>query len=64
MWTFIFCCTNFLDAFHASFIEKLAEEPGAAWVNLQTAEHFLFCKQFSKMYPSAFRVSGLPGTGG
>jgi len=35
-----------------------AEVPGAARVNLQLAELLLFCKQFSKMCPSAFRVSG------
>jgi len=39
----------------------LAEVPGAARVNLQSAEHLLFCKQFSKMRSSAFRVSGSPG---
>jgi len=30
---------------------KLAEVPGAARVNLQPAEHLLFCEQFSKMCP-------------
>jgi len=37
---------------------RLAEVPGTARVNLQPAEHLLFCKQFSNMCPSAFRVSG------
>jgi len=39
------------------FYWKLTEVPGAARVNLQHAEHFLFCKQFSKMCPSALRDS-------
>jgi len=38
-----------------------AEVPGAARINLRPAEHLLFCKQFSKMCPSAFRVSGPQG---
>jgi len=33
-------------------------------VNLQPADHLLFFKQFSKMYPSAFTVSGPDGRGG
>jgi len=41
-----------------------AEVTGAAQVNLQPAEHLLFCKQFSKMCPSAFSVFGPPGPGG
>jgi len=40
------------------YIYRLAEVPGAAQVNLQPAEHLLFLKQFPKMCPSAFRVSG------
>jgi len=46
---------------------QLAEVPSAARVNLQPAEHHWFCKQFSKMCPSAFRVSvpqGPDGGGG
>jgi len=35
----------------------LAEVPGASLANLQPAEHLLFCKQFSKTCPSAFRDS-------
>jgi len=31
---------------------------------LQLAEHPLLCKQFSKMFPSAFSVLGPPGPGG
>jgi len=38
------------------FILQLAGVPGAAWINLQPADHLLFCKQFSKMCPSAFSV--------
>jgi len=44
-----------------SLFYKLAEVPGAASVNLHPAEHLLFCKEFSKMCPSALRVSGPPG---
>jgi len=39
-----------------SHINRLAEVPGAAQVNLQPAEHFFLCKQFSKMCPSAFSI--------
>jgi len=46
------------------FVAKLAEVPGPARVNLQPAEHPLLCKQFSKMFPSAFSVLGPPGPGG
>jgi len=43
------------------FYVNLAKVPGADWVNLQPAEHLLFCQQFSKMFPSTFSVLGLPG---
>jgi len=46
------------------FYVTLSEVPGAAWDNLQPAYHLLFCKQCSKMCPSAFRVSGPQAEGG
>jgi len=46
------------------YINLIAEVPSPAWVNLQPAKHFSLCKQFSKMFPSAFSVLGLPGPGG
>jgi len=52
-----------LNNFHFIYF-KLAEVSGAARINLQPAEQLLFCKHFSKMCPSALRVSDLPGSGG
>jgi len=46
------------------FMVQLAEVPGSARVNLQLDEHLLFCKQFSKMWRSAYRGLGPPGPGG
>jgi len=40
------------------FICILVEVPGSAWVDLQPAEHPFLCRQFSKMFPSAFSVLG------
>jgi len=60
-------CATVAYIFYFLFILSLPAEvsPGAdRRVNLQPAEHLLFCKQFSKMCPSAFRVSGPPGGGG
>jgi len=42
----------------------LAEVPGAAQVNLQLAEHLLFCKQYSKICPSAFSILSPQAQGG
>jgi len=44
----------------SDFISTLAEVPGAAWINMQPAEHLLFCK---KMCPWAYGVSSPPGPG-
>jgi len=44
-------------------ISLLDEVPGSARVNLQPVEHLLFCKQFSKMFPSAFSILGPGGRG-
>jgi len=42
----------------------IAEVPRAARVDLQPAEHLPFCKEFSKMFPSAFSVLGPQVQGG
>jgi len=45
-------------------MEQLAEVTGIARVYLQPTGHLLFCKQFSKVCPSAFSILGPPGPGG
>jgi len=45
------------------FVYIIAKVPGTR-VTLQPAEHLLFFKQFSKMCPSAYRVSCPPGPDG
>jgi len=54
----------FWNTVYENLFFQLAEVPGAAWINLQPAEHLLFCKQFSKLCPSALSVLGPPGPGG
>jgi len=43
---------------------QLGQGPNLHYLSLQPDEHLLFCKQFCKAFPSAFRVSDLPGLGG
>jgi len=50
-----------ISGYQRKIILQQAEVPGAAWVSLQPAKHLLFCKQFSKMCPSALSILGLPG---
>jgi len=51
---------NFAIQVLSYFISILSEVPWTFQVNLQPAEHLLFWKQFSKMCPSAVRISGPP----
>jgi len=52
----MYCQSIFSEDHLIHYYLRLAELPWAARVNLQPAEHLLFCKQFSKTCPSAYRV--------